>query len=305
MKTWIPQFRVFLEMEKNASPHTIRAYIRDLEAFRAFVCNRLEVEVSIEAIDPDLVRLYLAGRSRARQRTTVSRELTALKSFYRFLVREGAIRVNPLQDIPMPKIQKKLPQVLSVDEIFQLLKTPDTRTTLGLRNRAILELLYSSGLRVSELVGLTLRDIHWELNVVTVWGKGNKERVVPIGAPAVDALKAYMKRRDELLRSGADREALFLNHRGGRLTGRSVARMLDRYVKRSSQRRGISPHNLRHTFATHLLDGGADLRAIQEMLGHESLSTTQRYTHVSIRHLMEVYDQTHPRAKKDQGGETS
>jgi integrase/recombinase XerC len=298
MKHWISKFKKFLETERNASPHTVRAYIRDLDAFNAYMRGRLNDEVNIEAVESDVVRLYLAARSRGRQRATVSRELTSLRSFYRFLVREGAVPKNPILDIPMPRVRRSLPQVLSVDEVLELIKTPDLRSTLGLRNRALLELLYSSGVRVSELVGLNLRDISWDLGVICVFGKGNKERIVPVGGPALDALRLYLERRGELSPSIKDKETLFLNYRGGRLTSRSVARMVDRYIKRCSQRRGISPHNLRHTFATHLLDGGADLRSIQEMLGHESLSTTQRYTHVSVRHLMDVYDKTHPRARK-------
>jgi integrase/recombinase XerC len=298
MKHWISKFKKFLETERNASPHTVRAYIRDLDAFNAYMRGRLNDEVNIEAVESDVVRLYLAARSRGRQRATVSRELTSLRSFYRFLVREGAVPKNPILDIPMPRVRRSLPQVLSVDEVLELIKTPDLRSTLGLRNRALLELLYSSGVRVSELVGLNLRDISWDLGVICVFGKGNKERIVPVGGPALDALGLYLERRGELSPSIKDKETLFLNYRGGRLTSRSVARMVDRYIKRCSQRRGISPHNLRHTFATHLLDGGADLRSIQEMLGHESLSTTQRYTHVSVRHLMDVYDKTHPRARK-------
>ena len=189
--------------------------------------------------------------------------------------------------------------MLAVDEVLDLLKTPDSATTLGLRNRSILELLYSSGLRVSELVGLNLRDIRWDVGVVHVWGKGGKERIVPFGEAAGDSIRDYLKRRSDLLRdSTGEPEALFLNTRGGRLTARSVARMLDRYIKRFSRKRGISPHSLRHTFATHLLDEGADLRAIQEMLGHKSLSSTQRYTQVSMRRILEIYDRTHPRAKK-------
>jgi integrase/recombinase XerC len=185
-----------------------------------------------------------------------------------------------------------------MDEVVALLRTPDSKSALGLRNRAILELFYSSGLRVSELVGLNVSDVRWDLGVVRVLGKGNRERIVPVGDPALAALQDYLRRRGELREAAGDAQALFLNQRGGRLTARSVARMLDRYIVRCSLRRGISPHSLRHTFATHLLDEGADLRAIQEMLGHQSLSTTQRYTHVSVSRLLEVYDRAHPRARK-------
>lgn len=297
MKEWIPRFSVYLEVERNASQHTIRAYIKDLEAFRSFARARVGREAGVEEVNADLLKLYLAKKVRERQRSTVARELTSLKSFYRFLVREGVVENNPAHDIPTPKLRRPVPQVLSVDEVMALIETPDTRTVLGLRNRAVLELLYSSGLRVSELVGLNVLDIHWEMGVVRVWGKGDRERIVPIGRPALDALRAYYQRRADLLQPRGELEAFFLNHRGGRLTSRSVARMLDRYIKRCSQRRGVSPHSLRHTFATHLLDEGADLRAIQEMLGHQSLSTTQRYTHVSMGRLLEVYDRTHPRAR--------
>jgi integrase/recombinase XerC len=296
MREWIPRFRAYLEAE-SASANTLRAYTRDLEAFRTFICERLGRDARVGEVDLDLMRLYLARRSKIRERSTVARELTSLKSFWRFLVREGVISHNAALEIPAPKLRQSLPRVLSMDEVVALLGTPDPRTGLGLRNRAILELLYSSGLRVSELVGLNLPDVRWDLGVVRVIGKGNKERIVPVGDPAMAAIQAYLQRRAELLGLTTASDALFLNPRGGRLTARSVARMLDRYIVRCSLRRGVSPHSLRHTFATHLLDEGADLRSIQEMLGHQSLSTTQRYTHVSVGRLMEVYDRAHPRAR--------
>jgi integrase/recombinase XerC len=297
MKDWIVKFKTYLEAEENASPHTIRAYVKDLEAFRSFVREREGLEPGVDVVQADLLKLYLAKRVQERTRSTVGRELTSVKSFYRYLVREGIVERNPAQGIPTPKHRRPTPKVLSVDEVLALLATPDTRTVLGLRNRAALELLYSSGLRVSELVDLNLTDIHGESGVVRVRGKGGRERIVPVGRSAMQALRDYLNRRIELEQSGASPQALFLNQRGGRLTGRSVARMLDRYIQRCSQRRGVSPHSLRHTFATHLLDAGADLRAIQEMLGHRSLTTTQRYTYVSMGRLMEVYDHTHPRAR--------
>jgi integrase/recombinase XerC len=260
-------------------------------------------ELTVRELDVQLLRLYLARRSQDRQRSTVARELTSIKSFCRFLVREGVMEDHAALEIPAPKMRQRLPQVLSMDEVVALLRTPDSRTVLGVRNRAILELLYSSGLRVSELVGLDISDVRWDLGVVRVLGKGSRERIVPVGEPALVSLKEYMARRGELAASARERGALFLNPRGGRLTARSVARMLDRYIARCSFRRGISPHSLRHTFATHLLDEGADLRAIQEMLGHQSLSTTQRYTHVSMARLLEMYDRTHPRARMADSGE--
>jgi integrase/recombinase XerC len=298
MHTWIARFRAHLEGELNASPHTVRAYMKDLHSFRSFVRDALGREPSVGEIDQQMVLPYLRSRSQHCQKSTISRELTSIRSFCRFLAREGVVSGNPVQELSAPKIRRGLPRVLSVDEVVQLLETPDPRSVLGLRDRAILELLYSSGLRVSELVGLDCRDLLWGLGVVRVFGKGSRERIVPVGGPALVALRAYMDRRGELQRPGAPQDALFLNRRGGRLSTRSVARMLDRYIVRCSKRRGISPHSLRHTFATHLLDGGADLRAIQEMLGHQSLSTTQRYTHVSVGRLLEVYDRTHPRARR-------
>jgi integrase/recombinase XerC len=296
---WIERFRTYLEAERNASPHTVRAYLRDIQAFTEFASGLREAKLEVHEVDQDLVRLFLSKCAQQRQRTTVARQLTSLRSFFRFMVREGAIGHNPAEGIPTPKRPKKLPQVLSVDEVMELLKTPDQRTVLGLRNRAILEVLYSCGLRVSELVGINIQDIRWSTGVLHVYGKGRRERVVPIGQPALRAVQAYLIRRHELEeRGGGGSDALFLNHRGGRLTTRSVARMIDRYIKQCSQRRGISPHSLRHTFATHLLNGGADLRAIQEMLGHRSLSTTQRYTQVGMGRILEVYDRTHPRAAR-------
>jgi integrase/recombinase XerC len=302
METWIPRFKAHLEAE-NASVHTLRAYIKDLESFRVFARERLGREICVKEMEPDVLRIYLARRAQERQRSTVARELTALKSFFRFLVREGILPHNAALEIPAPKLRQCLPQVLSMDEVAALLETPDARTALGVRNRAILEVLYSSGLRVSELVGLDLGDLRWDLGVVRVLGKGHRERIVPVGDPALSALRVYLDRRGEIFRPGGEAQALFLNTRGGRLTARSVARMLDRYIVRCSMRRGVSPHSLRHTFATHLLDEGADLRAIQEMLGHQSLSTTQRYTHVSVGRLLEAYDRAHPRARRGHAGE--
>ncbi len=304
MLGWIARFRSYLEGELNASPHTVRAYMKDLHAFRSFVRERSGGEPSVDGIDQDSLMLYLRSRSQQCQKSTLSREITSLRSFFRFLAREGVVERNPVQDLSTPKVRRSLPRVLSVDEIGELLQTPDPRSILGLRDRAILELLYSSGLRVSELVGLDSRDLLWELGVVRVFGKGSRERIVPVGGPALTALRAYMERRGELQGPSGDPDALFLNRRGGRLSSRSVARLLDRHIARCSTRRGISPHSLRHTFATHLLDNGADLRSIQEMLGHQSLSTTQRYTHVSVGRLLEVYDRAHPRARRTDTGDS-
>ena len=204
MSDLIQRFKIYLETEQNASGHTIRAYLKDLHSVRQFACDRLGQNVRVERLDTDLLKSYLAKRIRERQKSTVARELTAIKSFFKFLVREGILAVNPAQNIPTPKLSKPLPQVLSIDEVLDLLKMPDV-TPLGLRNRAILELLYSSGLRVSELVGLNMQDIRWELGVTRVWGKGGRERIVPIGEAALDALKIYIGRRKQPCRKSNTR----------------------------------------------------------------------------------------------------
>ncbi|MCX5907903.1 MAG: tyrosine-type recombinase/integrase, partial [Deltaproteobacteria bacterium] len=237
---------------------------------------------------------------RGHKKSSMARKLAALRSFFRYLVEEGFLLQNPAEVVATPKQEKLLPNFLPVDEMFALLATPDSSTTWGARDLAILETLYSCGIRVSELVGLSDGDIDFSLGVLRVFGKGRKERIVPIGRKAVAVLGGYLPRRDQELASlnlKRDRPPLFINVKGGRLTARSVARILEKYVRKSALLRKVSPHALRHTFATHLLDAGADLRSIQEMLGHVSLSTTQRYTHVSTDKLMEVYDRAHPRAK--------
>jgi len=211
------------------------------------------------------------------------------------LVREGIVSKNPAKGVATPKIEKYIPTTLTIDEMFRLLDAPDTSNPLGLRDRAILELLYSSGVRVGELTQLNCVDVDWELGIIKVLGKGKKERIVPIGSKAIEAMKDSLQRRGLSLGNGG-KCPLFINIRGGRLTDRSVRRIVEKYAQKSGLRRSISPHALRHTFATHLLDAGADLRDIQELLGHVSLSTTQKYTHVSMDGLMDIYDRAHPRS---------
>jgi len=243
---------------------------------------------------------FLYGRK--LKKSSINRKISSLRAFYRFLVREGTVRNNPAQDVQTPKTEKYMPTFLSVDEAFDLLEASGSDPSLsGLRNLAMLELFYSSGLRLAELAGLDEDDVNFSAALVKVRGKGKKERIVPVGKRALEALKRYLSAtedtRRKLFREGMG-GALFLNERGGRITTRSIARIVDTATVKSGIGRKISPHALRHSFATHLLAAGADLRSIQEMLGHESLSTTQKYTAVNINRLMEVYDKAHPRAKK-------
>jgi integrase/recombinase XerC len=301
-----------LTHERRASPHTVRAYQRDVEEFIGFVEDQKGGKCTLADLDTPQVRGYLASLFGRNSASTIGRKLSSLRSFGAFLVRRGLRRDNPATLVAMPKRPQVLPKFLSVDEAFRLMETPDASTPLGLRNGAMLELMYGGGLRVSEICALDLGDLEASEGTVRVrGGKGGKDRVVPVGEAAILATGSYLARRHELRhpRTGQqDGRALFLNHRGGRLTARSVARIVDAGSLQAGTRTRVSPHALRHSCATHMLDGGADLRAIQEILGHASLQTTQRYTHVSIDHLMEVYDQTHPRAhgdhgKKKQGGD--
>ena len=246
----------------------------------------------IAKVDRIAIRKYLSFLHRRNKKSSIARKVSALRSFFKYLVREKLVPSNPAKNVSTPKIEKSLPIALTVDEAFRLMESPAEKSRF--RDRAILELLYSSGIRVGELVGLNMNQLDLDLGIVKVMGKGRKERIVPVGTKAVEALKAYLMERGDL----GDEEPVFINHRGGRLTARSVGRLVKKYTKRSGIFRKISPHSLRHTFATHLLDAGADIREIQEMLGHVSLSTTQRYTHLSLGKLMEVYDKAHPRSFK-------
>ncbi|MGZ3557709.1 MAG: tyrosine recombinase XerC [Thermodesulfobacteriota bacterium] len=311
----INQFINYLSFEKNASPHTCRCYRRDLEAFQDFLKNSgIQLtqggDVKMEKVDRIAIRKYLSFLHRKNKKSSIARKISTLRSFFKYLVREQLIPSNPAKTVSTPKVEKTLPTTLTVDEAFRLMESPRSRSgksskgseERGLRDRAILELLYSSGLRVSELVGLNSNQLDLDLGIVRVMGKGRKERIVPVGLKAIEALGAYFAERGT---SKGD-EPIFINSSGGRLTARSVGRLIKKYTRHSSIFRRVSPHSLRHTFATHLLDAGADIREIQEMLGHSSLSTTQRYTHVSMGKLMEVYDRAHPRSfrnKRKEGEE--
>jgi integrase/recombinase XerC len=296
----IDEFLRTLEVEDNASPHTLRSYGSDLRQLLEFLAARAGCEaraVDCGALDRDAVRAFLVDRLRANRRSSAARKLSAVKRLVRHLLERRVLTADPVAGIQAPKADRRLPNHLSVDDTFRLLAVPDATTPAGLRDRALLEVTYSCGLRVSELVGLNWSDIDSGLGVVRVRGKGRKERIVPIGQTALEALAAYREQLPALCKQrGRDADAVFLNRRGGRLTVRSVARIVDCCTLTGGVAGKISPHALRHSFATHLLGAGADLRAIQEMLGHASLSTTQKYTHVDLDQLMATYDKSHPRA---------
>ena len=292
-------FGIHIEVERNLSHHTRKSYLSDLRQFREFL-----VESRVDRprdVDQVLIRAFLASLYRGKiKKTTISRKVASLRAFFKFLLREGVIRYNPAQMVQAPKADKYLPSFLSIDEVFSLLRVKFEPGVSGLRDRAIIEFLYSVGVRVGELTGLNVTNVDFSNGLARVRGKGKKERIVPIGGPALSALREYIEGRSETGKNeieAYDESPLFLNRVGSRLTPRSVRRIIDKYITLSGVGKKISPHALRHTFATHLMDAGADLRVIQELLGHESLSTTQKYTSVSVTRLMEVYDKSHPRAR--------
>lgn len=291
MKDYIDKFIRYLDLEKGASSHTLRAYRKDLREFSESVKGEPN---NLDIID---LRGFIAGQiQKGLNKTTVSRRLSSIRSFFKFLYREGYMKTNPAKLVSNPKVPKLLPRFLSVDDVFSLVEKPEGIGFLPARNRAVLELLYSSGLRVSELSGINTDDIHIKESLIKIKGKGKKERIVPIGSKAIDAMKSYIIER-MLLKS--KERALFLNRMGKRLTERGVRRIVVKYARAIGIHGRIGPHTLRHSFASHLLQGGADLRVIQELLGHASLSTTQKYTHLDITHLMDVYDKAHPLAKEN------
>lgn len=291
---YIQKFLRYLEVEKNASLHTLSNYQRDLKQFSDFFHSNNNADIAQAAAIK--IRSWLAQFvNKGYGKSTRARKLSALKTFYRYLVREGHAKVNPVLGISGPKKDKKLPSFLDKNQIVKLLEAPDAGTPLGLRDKAILEMLYSSGIRVSELAGLSTDDVDFFSESIKVKGKGKKERIVPVGRPSVLALKKYFdERRRE--KKGAGSDAVFCNRFGKRLTTRTVERIVAKYMKKTGIPGHISPHSLRHSFATHMLDAGADLRSVQELLGHESISTTQIYTHITPERLKQVYDKAHPRA---------
>ena len=292
MDTAVRSFLTYLHIERKASPHTLRNYGQDLRQFLDFLRRDEGSLGSPQQIDPITIRSFMALRAnQGDSKATRSRKLSAIRSLFRYLAREGQITRNPGEAVRGPKQERKLPTVLTADDAKRLMD--DCIRPRSFRDQALLETLYSSGARVSEVVNLNLDDVDLHEGIATVLGKGRKERIVPLGSHAVRALAAYRRS----LPAGTASGPLFRNQRGGRLTARSVERLVAKAARDLPNFPSLSPHGLRHSFATHLLDGGVDLRAIQELLGHVSVSTTQRYTHVALDRIMEAYDKAHPRAR--------
>ena len=302
MHNLIEQFLEHLRYERNVSSHTLRNYSSDLEQFLNFLTAEGKHEApEVSQIDHLTIREWLASlHTDQKKKSSIARKLAALRTFFQFLVREGMLELNPAKLVATPKLEKKLPKHLSIEEAIRFIESPDPETDLGKRDRAILELMYATGVRVAELTTLNLPDVDFRNQLVRVTGKRRKQRIVPFGDPAGAAIRSYLDVRDKFLFnapvSKRDEEALFLNYQGTRITTRSVGRMVEKYIRICAGMHNISPHALRHSFATHLLDSGADLRDIQELLGHARLSTTQVYTHVSMEKLVAVYDKAHPKA---------
>ena len=292
MNKQIDIFCGYLLTERNVSPHTIDAYRSDLLQFRQFMLREHGDDVPIETVDHLLIRRFMANLHKDHKKSSIGRKTAAIRSFFNYLLREGVVAKNPAELVAIPKKEKRVPFHLSIDEVTALVEAPKDAKLAGLRDRAVFETLYSCGIRVSELTGMNVENIDVHSGLARVTGKGGKERIVPLGRHARSALALYLEARGRLEPDAP----LVINLRGGRLTRRSVARIIDKHVTLLATMKKVTPHTMRHTFATHMLEAGADLRAIQEILGHASLSTTQKYTHVSIDRLMEVYDKAHPKA---------
>jgi integrase/recombinase XerC len=298
MKAWVDQFLNMLSVERGFSPNTCRAYQKDLEQFMSYLDGQGEKHGGTHMGDIDglTIRFYLGFLHKRYKKTTIARKLSTLRSFFGFLVKKGFIAKSPAETVLTPKRGKPIPNYLPVDEAFRLLDGVKGCSVLAMRNKAILETLYSTGMRVGELVGMNVGHVDFGKGLARVTGKGNKERLAPIGKKALQSIRDYLdKRCGKTHIKEKAKTPLFLNRLGSRLSARSVARLLDKANRQLGLVRSITPHGLRHSFATHMLDAGADLRTVQELLGHASLSTTQRYTHVSMDRLMEVYDKSHPR----------
>jgi len=295
MEDYIDQFLTYLEVERNYSRNTVANYRVDLLDFKKFLIRLNDSQPSIGEIDHLAIRGYLGDlQERQLSRSTVLRKLSTLRSFFRYLARRGYLDTDPTSALATPKVRRKLPEFLELSEVEALLSAPDTKTIVGLRDQAILELLYSTGMRVGELLALNLPDMDRQSALVKVRGKGKKERILPVGRTAMTALDNYLARRYEL--SSRPSQAVFLSQRGNRPDAKSIRRRIEKYARDAGIKKKITPHTLRHTFATHMLNAGADLRSVQELLGHASLSTTQIYTHVTADRLKQVYEKAHPRA---------
>ncbi|CAN5626128.1 tyrosine recombinase XerC [soil metagenome] len=306
LEEYLNQFLQHLRYERNVSQHTLRNYSSDLEQFHHAIAppraDGTREQIPVKDIDHLTIREWMATlHADNKKKTSIARKLASLRTFFQFLVREGVLENNPAKLVATPKVERKLPNHLSMEDAVRFIESPDLESDLGRRDRAILEFLYATGMRVGELVGLNLKDIDFREKLVRVTGKRKKQRILPFGEPALHSLMYYLNETRPTFLNNCppterDDQAVFLNYQGTRITTRSVGRMVDKYIKQVADIHDISPHSLRHSFATHLLDSGADLRDIQELLGHARLSTTQIYTHVSMEKLIEVYDRAHPKA---------
>jgi len=302
MDKLLERYVKYLELERSISPLTIRNYTGDIQGFIVFL--NAENVPSLNEVNRSILRLYLGQlHDKGISRGSISRKLSALRSFYSFLEREKLVTVQPLSSLSAPKLEKRLPTFLTHEEIARMLMAPDASTPQGLRDRAILELLYAAGVRVSELVALNLGDIDFTSREIRVWGKGSKERIVLTGKPAAEALKFYLENSRNKLLGDKDTQAVFLNRFGERIVQRRIQHIIKKYAKQSGLDMRIFPHMIRHTFATHMLDGGADLRVVQDLLGHAQLSSTQIYTHVTRSQIRRNYLAAHPRSSTRKGGE--
>ncbi len=294
MRQELSQFLNHLRVERNASPHTVSSYGRDLNQLADYLTEK---EISLRRLDNVQIRGFMARlHERRLRKSTLARKLAAVRSFLQFCVKKKWLAENPARVVATPKQEKLVPSFLSEEEMAHFLEAPASTRPLDLRDKAILELFYATGIRLSELVGINLEDMNLSERLVRVRGKGKKERLVPFGRIAEEGLKSYLRTRSSFLKDKIGEQALFLNYQGERITARSVERIVDKYIRQTAIKRKISPHSLRHSFASHLLSRGADLRVIQELLGHESLATTQKYTHLDLGHLMDVYRKSHPRS---------
>lgn len=284
----------YLKYEKNASPHTSAGYRRDLLQLDRYLEER---KLDLDKVDNIVLRGFLASRYESGdKKSTVGRKLAAIRSFFQFCVRKHWKEHNPAKVVSTPRQDKPVPSFLTEVEMQEFLDLPRTNKPLDLRDRAMLELLYATGIRVSELVGINLEDVNFSERLIRIRGKGKKERLVPFGRMAEESLRSYLRVRSSMNKGKVEANPVFLNYRGKKLSARSVERTVDKYIRRSAHSRKISPHSLRHSFASHLLSRGADLRIIQELLGHQSLATTQKYTHIDLKHILEIYRKSHPRS---------
>lgn len=299
----IQDFINYLKFERRVSDHTVRNYKGDLSQFRSFVVNQSpsgQNGPALGTLDHWVIRGYLAFLyAQGIKRSSIARKLSSIRSFFSFLFRRGKISYNPSRVISSPRQEKRVPKVLTVHQAKALMELPQNQDVLSMRDRAILETFYSTGIRIGELVGLNVQDLEKQEGLIRVRGKGNRERIVPIGSEAIRTIEDYLRlqRKKKETRDGKENFPIFMNRWGKRMTARGVWYRMSLYFREREDFKGASPHTLRHSFATQLLDAGADLRSIQELLGHQSLGTTQRYTHVSMDHLMEVYNKAHPRGR--------